>query len=153
MTCTGGLEFPRGTWIEELVSQSLREDVGDGDVSTALSVSPQIQASGRIIAREEGVMAGLPLLEILYEQLAAEVGVELLVADGAQLQEFGVGRFQLTESIFHFFPVIIFVERKFHLTCVPFFREKVLGHTQGNTHCDRKDNVCFPGYGPGKHTL
>jgi len=79
-------EFPRESWVEELVRRSLAEDIGSGDVSTKLAVEPQERAVGRIVARATGVAAGLPLLPILYGQLSTEVQVDLRLADGATVQ-------------------------------------------------------------------
>ena len=76
------LEFPGGRWLAQLLEQSLSEDVGSGDVSTAVAVAPTTRARGRLVARAAGVVAGLPLLPMLYDLLGAEVKIELTIADG-----------------------------------------------------------------------
>ena len=60
------LEFPGGRWLAQLLEQSLSEDVGTGDVSTAVAVAPTTRARGRLVARAAGVVAGLPLLPMLF---------------------------------------------------------------------------------------
>jgi len=76
------LVFPYEDWLESLVSQSLAEDVGGGDVSTELSVMAGTRARGQIVARQAGVVAGLPVLHILYGLVSSVVNVELVVTDG-----------------------------------------------------------------------
>lgn len=74
--------FPRGKWVEALVGQALAEDVGTGDVSTAISVDPTVVCRGNLVCRDDGVMAGLPLLGLVYGQVDPSVAVETVVADG-----------------------------------------------------------------------
>jgi nicotinate-nucleotide pyrophosphorylase (carboxylating) len=77
--------FPAGGWLDDLLAQSLREDVGAGDVSTAVAVRPGARASGVLAARAPGVVAGLPLVALVYRRLDPGVAVELLVGDGARV--------------------------------------------------------------------
>ena len=58
----------RGAWLETLLDASLAEDVGAGDATTAVAVAPGLHAEGWIVARRDGVVAGLPLLPRLYRQ-------------------------------------------------------------------------------------
>jgi len=78
--------FPGGAWLAELVRQSLAEDVGSGDATTAVTVAATAEGSGVLAAREAGHVAGLPLLDLLYGQLDSKVQVERLVCDGARVE-------------------------------------------------------------------
>lgn len=75
--------FPGGPWLAELVAQSLREDIGAGDVSTAVAVAPGARAAGLLRARGDGVVAGLPLVGLVLRSLSEEVVVTVLAPDGA----------------------------------------------------------------------
>lgn len=75
--------FPAGEWLDALVAQSLREDVGAGDVSAAVAVAVGSVATGAVVARQAGIVAGLPLVGRVYGALDPTVRVEALVADGA----------------------------------------------------------------------
>jgi len=77
--------FPHGQWLETLVAQSVAEDVGSGDVSTAVLATGQAPGVGYVVARESGRMAGLPLMKILFAQLDSAVVVECLVSDGTSV--------------------------------------------------------------------
>ncbi|HOX25176.1 MAG TPA: carboxylating nicotinate-nucleotide diphosphorylase [Candidatus Krumholzibacteria bacterium] len=75
-------QFPRDPWLATLMDQALCEDIGRGDASTAIAVAATVRATARIVARADGVLAGLPILELLFGRLDRRVGVELLAADG-----------------------------------------------------------------------
>jgi nicotinate-nucleotide pyrophosphorylase (carboxylating) len=77
--------FPAGDWLDDLVAQSLREDIGAGDVSTAVAVRPGARATGALVARVPGIAAGLTLAALVYRQVDPEVAVEPLVSDGARV--------------------------------------------------------------------
>ncbi len=77
--------FPDEPWLDELVRRSLAEDLGTGDVSTELAVPARASGAGRIVARREGVVAGLPLVERVYRALSAEVACSVLRPDGSEV--------------------------------------------------------------------
>ena len=53
-------QFPAGQWLDQLISQSLAEDVGTGDAATDITVSADLQTEALVVARQTGVVAGLP---------------------------------------------------------------------------------------------
>lgn len=77
--------FPDEPWLEVLVSHALSEDVGSGDVTTEVAVDPDVQARGMIVARQDGVICGLPVVMKIYAKLSTQVVVECLVGDGAHV--------------------------------------------------------------------
>jgi len=79
-------KFPGGTWVETLVRQALAEDVGPGDVSTAVSVDVAAIGRGTLVSRDDGIVAGLPLLNLVYGQLDPRVTVEGILTDGARVE-------------------------------------------------------------------
>ncbi len=77
--------FPRDAWLDDLVSRSIAEDVGVGDASTAVTVGADVTGTAAVVARQEGVVAGLPLLDILFTGLDPRMIVTRLVTDGARV--------------------------------------------------------------------
>jgi nicotinate-nucleotide pyrophosphorylase (carboxylating) len=68
-----------------LIDLALAEDVGDGDV-TSLSVIPaDVTWSARMIAREDLVVAGLPVFDAVFQRLDPDVLVTHSVADGERV--------------------------------------------------------------------
>lgn len=75
--------FPGGPWLDELVAAALQEDVGPGDVTTAIAVEPGAVATARMRARSPGVVAGLPLAAAAWGALSPQVRFSCVVGDGA----------------------------------------------------------------------
>ena len=68
--------------VADLIALALAEDVGDGDLTTVACVAENAQARGCFLTRESLVLAGTPLLEMLYQGER----VELLFPDGSELE-------------------------------------------------------------------
>jgi nicotinate-nucleotide pyrophosphorylase (carboxylating) len=51
-----------------LVERALAEDIGAGDVTTTATIPSGLQAEGRFIARQPMVVAGIELLELLFDE-------------------------------------------------------------------------------------
>ena len=58
--------FPAGAETMALVRAALAEDVGSGDVSTAVTVRDGTTVTAHLRARAEGVAAGLRLLDLVF---------------------------------------------------------------------------------------
>lgn len=69
--------------LEETVRRALEEDVGTGDVTTDLCVREDALASGRFIAREPMVVAGVDLLQFLFQnpEIKAPRGARIKAGD------------------------------------------------------------------------
>jgi len=67
-----------------LVAAALEEDLGRGDLTTDSTVAADLMATAEIVAKQDGVMAGGPLVAMVFDSLRADaVTVDLLVAEGA----------------------------------------------------------------------
>ena len=65
----------------ENVAQSLREDIGDGDI-TARLIPADKQATGRVITRETAIVAGREWVDEVFRQVDPAVELNWQVADG-----------------------------------------------------------------------
>ena len=52
---------------QQLIARALEEDIGAGDITSAACVPADRSASGRFVAKQECVVAGLDLLPVIYE--------------------------------------------------------------------------------------
>jgi len=66
--------------LEEKLRQLLTEDLGQGDVTTAAVVPPNVKIEAEVIAKEDGIAAGIEEAVILSESL--ELKTRVLVKDG-----------------------------------------------------------------------
>ena len=78
------------TWqtaAQHLVELALAEDLSDrGDVTSALSIPADATITGRIRAKEAGVIAGLEIVRMVYAQIDPAVTVDLLLTDGTSVE-------------------------------------------------------------------
>ena len=72
--------------IQALLRAALAEDIGAGDVTSEALVPPGLIAVGTFTAKEDGVVAGLPLLQPLFGQIDPDAFVKTPVADGAAVR-------------------------------------------------------------------
>jgi nicotinate-nucleotide pyrophosphorylase (carboxylating) len=72
--------------LEPLVRSALLEDLGRaGDLTTDAIVPADAQAELRLVARQEGVLAGLDLARLAFGALDARVRFEAVLSDGSEL--------------------------------------------------------------------
>lgn len=62
--------------VRKIVTRALAEDIGAGDITTALTVPPSSTSRAQIVARESGVIAGMPVAEMVFAQVAKVYGSE-----------------------------------------------------------------------------
>lgn len=71
---------------EKHIRTALEEDLNHGDVSAAAVVPASAQATVELIAKQEGVIAGLDVFERTFHLLDPAVSVERFVADGSRVE-------------------------------------------------------------------
>ena len=70
--------------IDEAVTRALDEDLGRaGDVTSIATIPEAAPARALMVAREEGVIAGLPLAIATFRKLSPEIKIEPHLRDGA----------------------------------------------------------------------
>jgi nicotinate-nucleotide pyrophosphorylase (carboxylating) len=70
----------------DLIRRALEEDGAEADITTLSTVPEQQQASGSILTRDAGVIAGLAIAAEAFRLLDDQVSIEFLVHDGAVVQ-------------------------------------------------------------------
>jgi nicotinate-nucleotide pyrophosphorylase (carboxylating) len=71
--------------LRRLAKSALKEDQAWQDVTTAALVPPEQQGRGVIVAREEGMLAGLPMAEAVFKAVDPSVQWRPLAAEGSRL--------------------------------------------------------------------
>jgi nicotinate-nucleotide pyrophosphorylase (carboxylating) len=74
-----------GTYVERKVREALAEDAADRDVTTAAVVAPELWADAELVAKEEGVVAGLVVAREAFRQADGRAVFEPATADGARV--------------------------------------------------------------------
>ena len=73
--------------VQQLIRLAVEEDLGAGDVTTDAVVPAEVQARASVVAREPGVVAGLPIIAPVLKAFAADAAVELKTHDGEAVSE------------------------------------------------------------------
>ena len=71
--------------LDERLRSWLEEDIGSGDITTNAIVSPEMEATGIIHAKDTGVLAGVSVARRVFELLEPEIAFQEKLADGAAL--------------------------------------------------------------------
>ena len=72
--------------IAALVTTALREDVGDGDLTTGLLVPPGSRCRAQLLLEEPGVSCGIEIAAAVFTALDPDVSLTPLCADGTRVE-------------------------------------------------------------------
>lgn len=72
--------------LRAIVEQALAEDLGRGDITTESLVPADLRAEAQIIAREPGIIAGLPVARLAFELTEPLLEFTTLVDDGSKVE-------------------------------------------------------------------
>lgn len=71
--------------IEASIRSWLNEDLGYGDITSETTVDPEVIGKGIIHMKQKGIIAGLPLMEKVFQTIDESLQVDRKVEDGAQV--------------------------------------------------------------------
>ncbi|HEX7621471.1 MAG TPA: carboxylating nicotinate-nucleotide diphosphorylase, partial [Anaerolineales bacterium] len=71
--------------ILAIIRSALTEDIGPGDVTTNSIVPPESAMRGQIIAKQDGVIAGLDVAQAVYQMVDAQVDFRSRVDEGVRV--------------------------------------------------------------------
>ncbi len=69
-----------------LIDLALMDDVGDGDITTNNIVPSETRRKAKMVAKEDGVVAGLPIAEMVFRKLDHDLIWNELVEEGAKVK-------------------------------------------------------------------
>jgi nicotinate-nucleotide pyrophosphorylase (carboxylating) len=72
--------------IEEITDRALAEDLGKGDVTTEALIPGDRRGTGFIMAKKEGILAGINVAKQVFHRVDPELKVEILLEDGARVK-------------------------------------------------------------------
>ena len=73
--------------IIESIRRALAEDIGSGDVTTQSIVLAEAGMRGKIIAKQDGVVAGLDIAQAVYQTVDGQVDFQAQVEEGARVAD------------------------------------------------------------------
>ena len=72
--------------IKEIVKQALMEDVGDGDHSSLSCISGNIIGRMKLLAKENGILAGVEVAKEVIRQVDETITMEVFIHDGEAIK-------------------------------------------------------------------
>lgn len=66
---------------------ALQEDIGPGDATGEAMLSADRKATAQLKLKQDGILAGVQWLEVVFRKLDAEAAISYLAADGERLRE------------------------------------------------------------------
>jgi len=72
------------TDIRPLIELAIKEDLGQGDITSQLLFKDSIQAKANIISREEIVVCGMNIVEEILRQYDPRLKLKILIPDGSE---------------------------------------------------------------------
>ncbi len=71
----------------EVIRRALEEDIGSGDITSALCIDADAMAEGRFIARQDMILSGSALLPLIYEARGGVEHLEVRASDGRRMKD------------------------------------------------------------------
>lgn len=68
--------------LDRIISEALREDIGSGDVTTNLIVPRETVSEAFMIAKADGIIAGLPIAKAVFKKLDNKIIWKNLIHEG-----------------------------------------------------------------------
>ena len=79
-------DAPDQAAIDRIIHAALAEDIGDGDVTTKNTIPKDSQLTGRFLAKESGVVAGMEVARRTFELLDPGTAFHVLIGDGRRVR-------------------------------------------------------------------
>jgi nicotinate-nucleotide pyrophosphorylase (carboxylating) len=73
--------------INHFIDSALAEDIGEGDHSSLGSIPANHTAQARLLIKDEGILAGVELAEIIFKRFDPRLKIQLLLSDGASIKK------------------------------------------------------------------
>lgn len=77
--------------ISRFIRAALTEDIGSGDHSTLAAVPANALRQARLLIKDNGILAGVELASLIFHEVDAELQVNNLLADGADVRYGDIG--------------------------------------------------------------
>lgn len=73
--------------FKKFIDEVLREDLGSGDHTSLSTIPKNHQGKMQLLAKEEGVIAGVQAAEKIFKQLDKTSRIKILIKDGARIKK------------------------------------------------------------------
>jgi len=72
--------------IDLIISNALREDIGDGDHSSLACIPVYAQGKAKLLVKDEGIIAGVEFAKKVFKHIDRNIKVETIIKDGEKVK-------------------------------------------------------------------
>lgn len=72
--------------LSELIKLAITEDAGDGDHTSLSCIPDNVSGQARLLIKEDGIVAGINVAQMVFHQIDPELELELLLKDGVKVK-------------------------------------------------------------------
>jgi nicotinate-nucleotide pyrophosphorylase (carboxylating) len=72
--------------LELIISNAIREDVGDGDHSSLACIPKETTGKAKLLVKDEGIIAGVEFVKMVFKFIDNNLKIETLIEDGSQVK-------------------------------------------------------------------
>ncbi|RKS42685.1 nicotinate-nucleotide pyrophosphorylase [carboxylating] [Gillisia mitskevichiae] len=73
--------------IELIISNAIREDVGEGDHSSLACIPKEAKGKAKLLVKDNGIIAGVEFAKQVFSYIDPDLKVETLIEDGQKVQK------------------------------------------------------------------
>ncbi len=73
--------------IEEIVQLAIKEDIGNGDITSKIFIPDGSKSEGVLVAKETGIVAGLPVAGYVLSQIDKNLLLSVSIEDGSRVEK------------------------------------------------------------------
>jgi nicotinate-nucleotide pyrophosphorylase (carboxylating) len=73
-------------FVEELIELAIKEDIGDGDHTSLCCIPAEERGRMRLLCKQEGIIAGIEVAQMVLNRLDHEMEFEQLLEDGTRVK-------------------------------------------------------------------
>jgi nicotinate-nucleotide pyrophosphorylase (carboxylating) len=71
--------------LELIISNAIREDVGDGDHSSLACIPSSAKGKAKLLVKDKGIIAGVEFAKLVFKFIDSDLKIETLIEDGSQV--------------------------------------------------------------------
>ena len=69
-----------------IISNAIREDVGDGDHSSLACIPSSTLGSAKLLVKDSGIIAGVAFAKMVFNYVDSNLKVEIFIQDGTEVK-------------------------------------------------------------------
>lgn len=80
------LPYLKESALFHFIDEALKEDIGSGDVSSLSSVPAGLKSSAVLRVKDQGILAGVALAEMIFHRFDPELQIQNILPDGSKVE-------------------------------------------------------------------